>query len=115
MPPALFVSVCRVGTFEFPLWTKRAGLATCPQTLPPSMADLERRSYWRLHLYRCTRPEIGSALDFDLDLARLGGFLLGKRDGQDAVLEAGIDLIGIEAVGHGEAAGKRAVAALHPV
>jgi len=47
----------------------------------------------------------------DLDLARLGGLFLREGHGQDAVLELGAHIVGIEALGYGEAAGKSAVAA----
>src|SRR5208283_3423908 len=59
------------------------------------------------------RPTLG--LDFDFDLARLGGFLLGEGDSQDAVLEGGADFLGIEGIGHAEAALEFAVAAFDPV
>src|SRR5664280_151462 len=48
----------------------------------------------------------------DLDLPRFGGLLLGERDGEHAILVGGIDLIGIERVGHGETAHEIAIAAL---
>jgi len=54
-------------------------------------------------------------LDFDFDLARLGGFLFGKGDAQDAIFEAGNNVLGIESVGHGEAADEAAIAALDAV
>ena len=54
-------------------------------------------------------------LHFDFDLAGLGGFLLGKGHGQHAILEPGADLLGIESVGHGEAADEAAIAALDAV
>src|SRR5579864_3294656 len=52
---------------------------------------------------------------FDFDLARLGGFLLRKGDGQYAVLVRGRDLLCIERVGNGEAADELTVIALDPV
>jgi len=57
-------------------------------------------------------PAGGLCLRFDFDLARLGGFLFGQGDAEHAVLERGGDFVGIEAIGHGEAAGEVAVAAL---
>src|SRR5947209_17516828 len=49
------------------------------------------------------------------NLPRLGRFLLGKGDAEDAVLEGGGDLLGIKGVRHGEAAHELAVVALDPV
>ena len=51
----------------------------------------------------------------DLDLPRLGRFLLGEVDGEHAILVGGIDLIGIEGVGYGETANEIAITALDPM
>src|ERR1039457_3481177 len=45
----------------------------------------------------------------DLDLPRFGSLLLGERDGEHAILVPGIDLIGVERVGHGETAHEIAI------
>src|ERR1035438_9958139 len=54
-------------------------------------------------------------LDFDFDLPRLGSFLLGKRDAEDAILEVRRDVFRVEGIGHREAAHETAVAALDAV
>src|ERR1039457_6447949 len=54
-------------------------------------------------------------LDFDLDLPRLGSFLLGKRHAEHAILEVRRDVLRVEGIGHGKAAHETAVAALDAV
>src|ERR1017187_6667479 len=60
-------------------------------------------------------PTLILRLDFDLDLPRLGGFLLGQRHGEHAILEVRRDVLRIEGIGHREAAYETAVAALDAV
>src|ERR1700730_1319087 len=54
-------------------------------------------------------------LHFDFDLARLGRLLLGKGNGEHAILVLGPDLVRVERVGDGETADEVAVAPLDAV
>ena len=74
------------------------------------------RSFFGGCIYDASRRRFdASACHLDFDLARLGSFPLRKRDAEDAVFVAGGDLLRVESVGNGEAAGELAVVALAAV
>src|SRR5438270_13662215 len=68
-----------------------------------------RRTSWKLI------PQLFGLLRLDGDLARLGRLVLGQLDGQDAVLQPGVDLVRVDGERQRQCAAERAETALLPV